>query len=263
MSSVNCAPAGSACPLPSAARRRRRARRGLVQDADAAGGVAGGRDDPEVEHAVAVADGREGSRDGDPGDVLGTRVAGRAGGALQHGRGAAGMVGVAVGEDDMGDRPTSRGRCEPRAASISSSLPATPVSTIAASPPRARMYAETNPRLTRDQRSAPPAESDGGVDDPAADAPGVAPGDVPGVGDEPPAPLDAEGRAEAIAAGEQAASEMTARANAPLPRSATKVRRSMRRVSSTGGLPRRGSGPVQGPIRPAIAPGSGPRTSRR
>ena len=32
---------------------------------------------------------------------------------------------------------------------MSSSLPAVPVSTMAASPPRARMYADTNPRLTR------------------------------------------------------------------------------------------------------------------
>ena len=69
-----------------------------------------------------------------------------------------------------------------RASAIAPSLPGTPVSTTAASPPRARMYADTKPRLTRCQAVGPPAvpepdpDPDGASPEPAAvDAEAAAP----------------------------------------------------------------------------------------
>ncbi len=46
---------------------------------------------------------------------------------------------------------------------MSSALPATPVSTMVASPPRTRMYADTKPRLTRSQSNAAASPDGGGA----------------------------------------------------------------------------------------------------
>src|SRR5687767_11644377 len=70
-------------------------------------------------------------------------------------------------------------------ASMAPSLPPTPVSTRAASPPRTSRYAETNPRFTRSQATASALLPDaGGVDaggglapaEPAGPGEGVGPG---------------------------------------------------------------------------------------
>ncbi len=107
---------------------------------------------------------------------------------------------------------------------MSSALPATPVSTTAASPPRTRMYAETKPRLTRVQ-SIPPAvgEPDASV---VAAALGMGvpepEGDVPAAESLGPSAPDARGVVDAAA---QPATPRTASATEPRPRSARKVRR--------------------------------------
>src|SRR5829696_4356314 len=117
---------------------------------------------------------------------------------------------------------------------ISSSLPATPVSTMAASPPRTKMYADTKPRLTLVQ-SAPPAAPDrGGLEAPAtAEAEGPAP---------PPGPVLDPALAAAATdplldpLGAHPAIPRTAIAAAPRPRSARKTRRvSITRAMSVDG----------------------------
>src|SRR6478609_11119910 len=107
----------------------------------------------------------------------------------------------------------------PSAASMASALFSTPVSTRAASPPRARRYADTNPRFTRLQARAPAALD--AVADTNADGEAPAPGeDAPPEGAGVVAPADG-------AAGEQAATPRIATTKAPRPRSVTNVRRSM------------------------------------
>src|SRR6478609_7516077 len=103
--------------------------------------------------------------------------------------------------------------------SMAPSLPATPVSTMAASPPRTSTYADTNPRLTRSQASAPaplPALDDAAG---AAEAGPLGGGVGGGVAAELDAGLDAP------ALGAHAATDTMASANPPRPRSARKVRR--------------------------------------
>src|SRR6188768_1790170 len=80
---------------------------------------------------------------------------------------------------------------EPSAASMASALFSTPVSTRAASPPRTRRYADTNPRFTRLQVSAPPVAADADAD---ADGGGVDP--LPGVDDAAPGVADADAPAD-------------------------------------------------------------------
>jgi hypothetical protein len=109
------------------------------------------------------------------------------------------------------------------ASSIEPALPPTPVSTMAAWAPRTRTYADTNPRLTRCQANSSRAGGTAPGGEPSAD--GSLGGCEPGVGVEPAA--EADGRVVACAPGEQAATLMTASANAPRPRSAMKVRRSI------------------------------------
>src|SRR4051794_13902942 len=107
----------------------------------------------------------------------------------------------------------------PSAVAISSSLPATPVSTTIASPPRTRMYADTNPRFTRVQAAGPP-ESGGGL----AEA-RVAPPDAP-AGDAPAEPDAFEGRDDAAVNDDpHPATDRRASATDPRPRSARNARR--------------------------------------
>src|SRR5262245_4009100 len=109
--------------------------------------------------------------------------------------------------------------------SISSALPPTPVSTTAASPARARTYADPNPSATRSHWTAPAGADPGG-----ADGGELAP--PPGDGALEPEGPDESGDGESVGATvalplpPQAAIPNTAMTNAPLPMSARNVRRS-------------------------------------
>src|SRR5688572_9746241 len=109
---------------------------------------------------------------------------------------------------------------------MSSSLPAVPVSTTAASPARARTYADTNPRFTRSQVIPTP----GAAGDPAGGAsePGGSAEPDDGLGDAPPDAAADRGLAPPLgldAAGAQPAIPTTASATVPRPSSARKRRR--------------------------------------
>ena len=99
--------------------------------------------------------------------------------------------------------PAHPGPAESSTLPIASALPATPVSTTAAWPPRTRTYAATKPRSTRDQRSpAPPPLAEASSSSPPRRSAG------------PPASLPP-----------QPATPSTATARAPRPDQVRKVRR--------------------------------------
>src|SRR5688572_19731397 len=136
-------------------------------------------------------------------------------------------------------------------APMAPSLPPTPVSTRAASPPRTRRYAETNPRFTRSHVTPPLPPDAGGLDAAGGLAPAGPPRPLDGVGPVP-AELadDALGEGEPRALGEQPAMVTRAMATAPWPRSARKARRSMTRFAcSTVASCELGVSSVQGTVR--------------
>src|SRR5688500_9622651 len=103
------------------------------------------------------------------------------------------------------------------AAAMSPSLPAVPVSTTAASPRRARMYAETNPRLTRSQVKLSPGTPDAAADESAEAAGGDADPGPDAVGEPSLARLVAAPDAPEPA-GAHPVTPTTASATAPRPR---------------------------------------------
>src|SRR5262245_28900122 len=105
---------------------------------------------------------------------------------------------------------------------MSSSLPDTPVSTTAASPPRISTYADTNPRLTR-CHVTPSPEGDGGLEADGLALPDGPPGDDPaGVAD---GASEADGAAVPLPAGAHPAIPTIAMAAVPRPRSTRNDRR--------------------------------------
>src|SRR6185437_45110 len=95
---------------------------------------------------------------------------------------------------------------------IAPSLPATPVSTMTASPARTRTYAETKPRFAR-CHVTPPAADEGGAPAEPPDAP-ADPADEPPPAADAPA-VDADGPPELSAVGPQPATLSTASAMVP------------------------------------------------